>query len=36
MITLPDKHIRKLYLDCYYDYFIDDEENEKTFNSLLR
>lgn len=35
MITLPDKHIRKLYLDCYYDYFIDDEENEKNIQQFI-
>ncbi len=35
MITLPDKHVRKLYLDCYYDYFIDDEENEKDIQQFI-
>lgn len=35
MITLPDKYVRKLYLDCYYDYFIDDEENEKDIQQFI-
>lgn len=35
MITSPDKHVRKLYLDCYYDYFIEGEENEKDIQQFI-